>query len=98
MTYTKTDERRTYIRLRYPQTERPKLMISGNEFDVTDISEHGIKFYLGSKISGTITFHDGESLLIEGKIIRIQNNEVAVHLSKAIPSDRMIEEQKNIEN
>ena len=73
-------------------------MISGNEFDVTDISEHGIKFYLGSKISGMITFHDGESLLIEGKIIRIQNNEVAVHLSKAIPPDRMIEEQKNIEN
>ena len=98
MTYPKTQERRTFFRLRYPQTERPKLIISENEFDVTDISEHGIKFYLGSKINAMITFHDGESLSIEGKIIRIQNNEVAVYLSQGIPSDRIIEEQKNVED
>lgn len=93
MNYT-GKERREYLRVRYPYTERPKLMIGEKEVDVTEISEHGIRFFLGSKISATITFHDGETLTMEGEIIRIHNNEVAVHFSKSISYDKIIKEQE----
>ncbi len=93
MNYTGT-ERREYLRVYYPYTERPKLIIDEKEVDVTEISEHGIRFYLGSKVSATIIFHDGESLTIEGEIIRIHTNEVAVHLAKGIPYDRIIKDQE----
>jgi len=93
MNYTGT-ERRAYLRIYYPYTERPKLIIDEKEVHVSEISEHGIRFYLGSKVNATITFHDGESLPIEGEIIRIHNNEAAVHIAKGIPYDRVIKEQE----
>ena len=89
-------QKRKYFRVHYPPGDRPKLVLVGNEFEVIDLSERGMRFYLGTKIHGVITFHNGESVPIEGKIIRIQNGEVAVHLSQCIPSDRIIEEQKDI--
>ncbi|MBW2148868.1 MAG: PilZ domain-containing protein [Deltaproteobacteria bacterium] len=91
-------QKRDHFRVTYPYTERPKLTITGEGFDIIDISEKGIKFSLDTTLRATISFHDGESLHVEGKIIRIRNNEIVVHLSKDIPPERISTEQRYLMN
>ncbi len=88
------EERRDHFRIKYPHVERPKLEILGENFDIIDISERGIKFYGGPKFQTTITFHDGEFFDIEGKVLRTQNNEMVVQLLQSIPFERIIKEQR----
>ncbi len=88
------DNRRKYFRVKYPYAERPKLMITEEDFDVIDISERGIKFSLGPTLSETITFHDGESLAIEGNFLRTQDNEIVIQPLKGIPAERINKEQR----
>ena len=87
-------DRRKHFRVRYPFSERPKLVITRDEFDVIDISEQGIRFSLGPVLSEMVTFHDGESLNLEGKLLRTQDSEVVTQFVKGIPSERIIKEQR----
>ena len=86
-------EKRDDLRVKYAHVERPKLMIAEEAFKIVDISERGIRFLLEPTLRATLTFRDGESVQIEGKISRIFNNEIAVRLSKGIPPER-IEKEK----
>jgi hypothetical protein len=87
-------EKREYFRIKYPHDSTPKLLITDEEFNIIDISEQGIKFDLEKTIQGIITFHDGESLSIEGKFLRTQSNEIVIQPIKGIPSERITKEQK----
>ena len=86
--------RRNHFRIKYPYTDRPKLTMSAKGLEVIDISEQGVRFSLNGTMQATITFHDGQSLHVEGKIIRTQNDEIVIQLSRGIPSDRILKEQK----
>jgi len=98
----KGKERRVYYRIGHPYADMPKLMVWGDEYQVIDVSEEGVNFrcdeYSGVKpgqtISATITFHDGESFDLEGKIFRIKDNEIVIKLSKGIPYKRIVQEQR----
>lgn len=98
----KGKERRVYYRIGHPYADIPKLMVWGDEYQVIDVSEEGVNFrcdeYSGVKpgqtISATITFHDNESFDLEGKIMRIQDNEIAIKLSKGIPYKKIVKEQR----
>lgn len=68
-----------------------------------DISEKGLRIAeddageLGpqSEFEAKITFSDGESYDIEGKVLRVvNNNELGVYLTRGIPLSRIIKEQK----
>ncbi len=87
-------ERREYFRIRYPATDKPKLMFTSEEFDILEISEQGIKFDLEKTMHVTLIFNDGESLKIEGKFLRTNNNEIVLHPLKGIPSERISKEQR----
>ena len=95
-------ERRVYYRLGHPYADIPKLMVWGDEYQAIDVSEEGVKFRcdeysgvkMGQTISATITFQDGESFDLEGKIARIQDNEIAITLSKGIPYKKIVQEQR----
>ena len=95
-------EKRVCYRLAHPYADIPKLMVWGDEYQAIDVSEEGVKFRcdeysgvkLGQTISATITFQDGESFDLEGKIMRIQDNEIAIKLSKGIPYKRIVQEQR----
>ncbi len=85
-------EKRDDFRVKFPDIERPKLTMSEERFDVLDISKRAIRFSLGTKLRATITFRDGESLNVEGAILRIQSNEIILRLSKDMPSERIFRE------
>ncbi len=93
-------QKKEYFRIRYPCSARPKIRINGAEGDIIDISEWNLRFNntggnikAGTKVSGTIMFHDGQTLSSEGQISRIKNKEMTVNLSQKIPYDRIIKEQ-----
>ncbi len=87
-------DRRTYFRVKYPHSERPRLVITRDEFEVIDISEQGIRFSFGPVLSEMVTFHDGESVNLKGKLLRTQDSEVVTQFVKGIPSERIIKEQR----
>lgn len=85
-------EEREDFRIMYPHDKRPGLIMREERLDVIDISRRAIRFSLGTTLRATITFQDGESLNIEGAILRCQENEIIVKLSKDMPSERIFKE------
>jgi hypothetical protein len=94
------EQRREYFRVEYPIVERPVFSLTAGRFDVMDISEFGIKFYItvahdfspGQIIGGKVKFNDGRVLDIEGEILRCDDHSVSVRLTKSIPMMRIQKE------
>ena len=86
-------ERREYFRKTYTLTERPRLKIGINEFEVIDISEKGIKFNKDKKINvegwvqGTIMFKNNRCVNIDGIVVRNRDGEIGLHLIDPIDLD-----------
>jgi len=95
-------EKRSYIRIVYNPGKRPRLAACDAEFEVTDISEGGIRFLnsapvaLPEFIKGTITFLDAETIEIDGKVEWQQQNEVGISLKYMIPAATIEKEQRHI--
>ena len=94
-------ERRRYFRLEYPPDERPELKIGKKTFQVLDVSERGVRFIndkdarFAEWIKGTITFHDGVSMEIEGKIVWECGDELGLQIVvMPIPPARVLQEQR----
>ncbi len=93
-------EKRSYFRILYKPTKRPKLSVDKNEFEIADISEGGIRFIhegeadLGKQIRGTATFLIGESVDIEGDVVWSQDGEIGLLLKFFIPSATMEKEKQ----
>jgi len=98
------NERRRYYRLRYPTSERPAVRINDREFPVAEISEKGIQILVphecstgqDASFSAVIQFRDGESIPIEGVVLRREKKFMVVELSKGIPMKRMLVEQSRL--
>ena len=98
------NEKRSYYRLKYPKTEQPTIRINDREFPVIEISEKGIKVSLTREfstesdefISAVIEFQDGESISIEGVVLRRDEESMVVKLSKGISMKRMLVEQSRL--
>ena len=96
----KSSERRTYFRIAYPPTNRPKLFVGKYEFEIADISEGGLRFINNQKIElettvrGTTTFLCGESMDIEGNIVWQQNSETGLLLKDYISPATMEKEKQ----
>ncbi len=95
-------QRRQYFRLRYPKNERPRAKLLGRDFWVCEISEYGTRILFtnshpvsaGITITGSIRFHDGEEVEIQGKVLRLEDNlELVAQLSKGPDLKRMTQEQ-----
>lgn len=101
---SKFEHARAHYRIRYPLEVRPVLRVepSGRTFPVVDCSEHGIRYSspglapgIGDEVQGTIRFHGGEEVEIDGNVVRVHGGEVALHLTRMpIPWRLMFSEQK----
>ena len=95
-------EKRSQIRIVYNPGKRPRLNAYDAEFEVTDISEGGIRFLnstaveLPEFIKGTITFLDDETIEIDGKVEWQQQNEGGISLKYVIPATTIEKEQRHI--
>ena len=96
-------ERRRFFRLRYPPDARPLLRIGKNTFEVVDISERGIGFLnernvqFSDWVKGSITFRDGVTMDVEGKIVWEHDGKLGVDIIiTPIPPARVLQEQRHL--
>ena len=93
-------ERRRYFRLTYPPDAGPTFKVRTHELEVLEVSEKGLRFLndkevkLAEWVRGTIRFHDGELLDLEGRTVRKQGDEIALNLVTPIPFPRILKEQR----
>ena len=97
------ETKRNYFRIDYPPSERPRLVIEGEEFSILNLSEQGLRFEpkgksfaLGSALRGSIRFSDGMSYLVRGLVARTQVGDVVVQLQQGIPLPRMLQEERRL--
>ncbi|MEQ8224416.1 MAG: PilZ domain-containing protein [Candidatus Eremiobacterota bacterium] len=95
------EQRRRFYRIKYPLIERPEIILDNRSYQVIDISEGGVKFFspvttfkVGDYIKGSIKFHDGEVMPVEGHVLRLQNKRVIILLDRKIPLQRILKEQR----
>lgn len=94
-------QRRAFFRLRYPRNERPRAKIQDRDFRICEISEEGTRILFtnshpvsrGIAIKGTIRFHDGVEIQIEGRVLRLDGDELVAQLTKGPDLKRMTAEQ-----
>lgn len=98
------DDKRRYYRLQYPKPERPTVWFRGCCYEVSEISEGGVRIMLaggcavrlGQAFAGVLRFKDGGTHPIVGVVIRLDDSEIVVQLSKGISLKRMIAEQSRL--
>ena len=102
--------RRGHYRISYEAGQRPTLRIEApsleltgeHEFDVLDISEQGVRFqndqnvHFSDTVRGEIVFIDGETVMIEGQIVRETGAQLSLKLLSPIPFKSIIKEQRRI--
>jgi hypothetical protein len=85
------DEKRSYYRLQYPKPERPTVWFQGCCYEVSEISEGGVRVMLasgcpvrlGQTFAGVLRFNDGDTTPIVGIVLRWDDAETVVKLTKA---------------
>ncbi|HOF89459.1 MAG TPA: PilZ domain-containing protein [Armatimonadota bacterium] len=96
-------DRRRFFRLRYSSVPNPTLLCAEQEqFRVMEISEAAIvlccedleRFMKGQRVQGTLVFHDGEGLGVDGYVFRMTARQVIVLLSRFLPTARIMKEQQ----
>lgn len=99
------DNRRQFFRLEYPPGSGPKLVSSGIKLEVLDISEQGLLIQVknssptvkvGGGFTASLTFPDGESMLVFGNIVRVNEDKLSIKLRRPIPLRIIMAEQRRI--
>lgn len=96
-----TSERRQGYRIVYPQGYHPSLIIRDKQFDILDLSETGLRFKMlesvklpGDLFHAQVKIHDGSSIEVLGRIIRIAGDQAAMFMVvKKIPYQIILSEQ-----
>lgn len=72
------------------------------EFEIVDVSEKGVRFLYHKKekielnkyMIAVIRFRDGESYEVAGRVVRHEDDKIALQLERGIPYRRIIDEQR----
>jgi hypothetical protein len=97
-------ERRKSIRVTYPLDKRPVLKVGENEFEVADISEMGLRFFNDRKIEfqhrvcGTVKLLCGESVDVEGMIVRKKRVDIYMNVNIPILTNILMKEQQQLDH
>lgn len=95
-------ELREFHRIRYPISERPTFLHEGKAYPVMDVSVQGLRYAipggpvppLHQPIKGILRFRRGPSINIQGKVVRTQEEQVALYLDQEIPAAILFTEQR----
>ena len=98
---------RNFFRIEYPFEIRPIFSCQGENHEVFNVSEQGIKFAIttknsslkvGNQIKGTVKFINPEDALnvceVSGMILRKDSGECAIQLKDGIPWKKILTEQR----
>jgi len=100
----KGPERRKSLRVTYAPDKRPVLKVGENEFEVADISEMGLRFFNDRKIEfrhrvrGTVKLLCGESIDVEGMIVRKKRIDIYMNVNNPILKNVLMKEQQQIDH
>jgi len=95
-------ERRKALRVTYPPDNRPWIRVGENKFEIADISEWGLRFLTVRKIEfqnwirGTVKLLCGESIDVEGSIVRETEVDVYMNINIPISINILYGEQRHI--
>ena len=92
---------RAHYRLLYPQAERPTIRIEDRDYEVSEVSERGARILLAGvgavhrdqSFAGVLRFRDGETVSVEGVVLRSDEKEMFVRFSSGVSMKRMMAEQ-----
>ncbi|TVR59669.1 MAG: hypothetical protein EA420_15430 [Candidatus Competibacteraceae bacterium] len=95
-------EQRQYHRIRYPLREQPTLLWAGKSYAVIEVSARGLRYRSsgrtpplpGSSVRGALRFRRGVQVNVEAKVMRVQDEEVALYLCDEIPFTVLMAEQR----
>lgn len=97
-------ERRGFERVEYGSDtgERPVFLIGGGAFEVVDCAERGVRYVpvseripaVGSDVRGTIRFPDGPEVPVEGVVVRVGGDGVAVNFTRLWIDKEVIERER----
>jgi hypothetical protein len=88
-------ERRDSERVRFSRHQHPCFQIYAKEYPITDLSEHGLRFWAdrtgdfedGRELEGRVLLQEGPELEIRGTVSRIEDGQVAIVLDAAFPME-----------
>lgn len=99
-------QKRQFYRLRYPKRARPFVRFGEELFQVTEVSEGGIRMmasnftsmYKGLQVKGLLNLNEKNGVEIEGAVLRFEKDEVIIQLRKGPTFKIMVDEQRKIRN
>ncbi|MEI2741079.1 MAG: PilZ domain-containing protein [Candidatus Competibacter sp.] len=102
MASSSAQDLREFHRIRFPLSERPTFVFESRSFAVIDVSARGVRYAApglpppnpGDHIAGLLRFRRGAPIKIEGNVVRVQGDHIALHLRKEIPFSILIAEQR----
>ncbi|MHB9023975.1 MAG: hypothetical protein ACYC7E_07325 [Armatimonadota bacterium] len=105
MTDTTHTERRKHNRLRFPDKERPEIILETGRWPVVEISESGLvfsstdlRFMLRQPFRAVVRFRDESLAAIEGVIVRMKIDTVyAACLNKGFSTERIAAERQRLQ-
>ncbi len=70
---------RMHVRLHYPPSTRPSLILDSGSLNVLDLSERGLRYEqtsgpeppIGTKLEGILRLSSGETLPVRGTVVRV---------------------------
>lgn len=98
------EQKRKYYRLKYPKRARPFVRFGNEMFQVTEVSEGGIRMvtnpltemYKGLSVKGILNLNEDDVIEIEGAVLRFDNEEVIIQLKKGPTFKIMVDQQRYI--
>lgn len=93
---------RKFYRLSYPLTDRPTMTVGGIKYEVSDLSEEGVKFFVKgddpikklSRLEGHLDFGGRSRLLVQGEVLRVTDTEMIIKLDEHLPLPLIMSEQR----
>jgi hypothetical protein len=98
-------DRRAHERVIYPTGQRPTLTVGGGTYEVLDCSERGLRVARAGAalletsvdIQGRVRFPPGNEVMIEGVVLRVQGDAIAIQFTGLwIPRDVILGELRRM--
>jgi hypothetical protein len=97
------ENQRRYFRVHYPVGMRPVLDLGGERFDVTELSEGGLRVLregtslsIGHPVAGTLRLRCGEELRVTGQVGRLAGDECVVLGLTGVGFGSVMREQQHL--
>jgi len=92
---------RQFYRVEYPEGVRPFLDTGRERFEAVNISEKGGRFRPvegdppapGATVAGSVTFHEGKPVEVEGEVLKILEGDAVVCFTRRIHFKVILKEQ-----